>query len=163
MFYIGIDQSYTSTGMIVLDDNGEIVEIVNIKTDKSDNIFYRAFDIANNIVMKINEYYPECKVAIEGLAFSMKGNATRDLAGLQFVIVTKVYEKFGFLMEIISPLSLKKFATGNGRAKKVDMFGNLSDKVKKIFIENGFKKSKGLYDITDAYFIALYLKNNFNK
>ena len=162
MFYIGIDQSYTSTGLVVIDDSS-LVEIVNIKTDKKENIFVRALDIGNTIADKINEYYPDCVVGIEGLAFSMKGNATRDLAGLQFVIVSKIYEKFGFLINIISPLSLKKFATGNGRANKNDMVESLPEDVKNTFLENGFKKSKGLYDITDAYFIALYLKNNYNK
>jgi Holliday junction resolvasome RuvABC endonuclease subunit len=162
MYYIGIDQSYTSTGMVIINDDG-LVELINIKTNKSDNIFIRAIDIGNAIVDKIDEYHPDCLIGIEGLAFSMKGNATRDLAGLQFVIVSKIYEKFGILIDIISPLSLKKFATGNGRANKNDMVESLPNDILNIFLKNGFKKSKGLYDITDAYYIALYLKEKYNK
>ena len=162
MYYIGIDQSYTSTGLVVMNDN-ELIELVNIKTNKNENIFIRAIDIGNSIVAKIDEYYPNCFIGIEGLAFSMKGNATRDLAGLQFVIISKIYEKFGILIDIISPLSLKKFATGNGRANKIDMVESLPFDIIDIFLKNGFKKSKGLYDITDAYYIALYLKENHNK
>jgi hypothetical protein len=85
----------------------------------------------------------------------MTGNATRDLAGLQFSIITKIKFILQMDIEIIAPPTLKKFATGSGRASKIDMINALPPEVYEHFTkEKKWKKSSGLTDVTDAYFLA---------
>lgn len=164
MFYIGIDQSYTSTGLIVLNDSSEIVLCKIVSTDKSDDIFKRAWQISEELLDAIGKFAP-CCISIEGLAFSMTGNATRDLAGLQFLIVSKIKFVSGLNISIVSPPSLKKFATSNGKAKKNDMIDALPEDVFDYFTKTlKIKKSKGLTDVTDAYFLAKHtFENNASK
>jgi hypothetical protein len=37
------------------------------------------------------------------------------------------------------------------------MYDNLPISVKSMFIDSGLKKTKGLYDVTDAYYLAKFL------
>lgn len=154
-YYIGIDQSYTSTGICILDENCELYLSEIISSDKNDNIYERALQIKNKLNHIISNLNSEnIFIAIEGLAFTMTGNATRDLAGLQFVLITYMLENLNKTPVIISPPSLKKSATGNGKADKNAMIEALPAEIKDFFITQGFKKTKGLTDITDAYFLA---------
>jgi len=160
MYYIGIDQSYTSTGFVVLDETKNMIDCLIFTSLQTDDIFKRSWDISEQIINEIIKY-PKCKLAIEGLAFAMRGNATRDLAGLQFTIINKI--KFLLCKEIviIAPPSLKKSATTNGRASKEEMIAALPEKIYKYFtIDKNWKKSRGLTDVTDAYFLAYHLIEN---
>ena len=162
MVYIGLDQSYTSTGYCVLNDD-EIIDFGTIKTDPSESIHRRAGTAAKGIVDVINNY-PESKVSIEGLAFGIRGSATRDLAGLQFVIMDRIYNQTHVDdVLIITPKTIKKFATGSGgsakkKVGKKDMFDSLPSDVQDLF-KSKYKPTSGLYDITDAYYLAKVLQN----
>lgn len=153
MRILSIDQSYTSSGIVMFDD-GEVTHIENFKTSKEENIFKRAQLVAERIRQLAHTFEPHI-IAIEGLAFGMRGNATRDLAGLQFVIIVELQIRHGYDVEIIAPLSVKKFATGNGRAKKEELMSatptNILDRFKD---ELGVKKTTGLLDMVDAYWIG---------
>jgi len=163
MFYIGIDQSYTSTGMVILNEKKELVSTKILSTNAKDDIFKRSWELSEEIVEEIKCYQP-CLISIEGLAFSMTGNATRDLAGLQFLIVSKIKFILNHDITIVAPPSLKKFATGNGKAKKEDMINSLPVEIFDYFTKTlKIKKTKGLTDLTDAYFLASYLLENKNK
>lgn len=160
MIYIGIDQSYTSTGFVVLDENKKMLDCKVFTTDKKDDIFKRAWELSNDIVREVNKY-EECKIAIEGLAFAMRGNATRDLAGLQFSIVSKIKYMIEKEIDIVAPPTLKKSATGNGKASKEEMIEALPKDVYEVFTgEKNWKKSRGLTDVADAYFLADFLIQN---
>ncbi len=160
MKYIGIDQSYTSTGFVVLDDSKKIVECEIFSTPKTDDIFKRSWELSETIITEIDKY-DECKLAIEGLAFSMRGNATRDLAGLQFSIINKVKFVLSRDIVIVAPPTLKKSATGSGKASKEEMIDALPKDVLELFTKDrNWKKSRGLTDVTDAYFLARYLIEN---
>lgn len=161
MNYIGIDQSYTSTGLVILDDKKNIIDCKTLSTPKTDDTFKRAWDMSEMIIHEIKKY-PECMLAIEGLAFSMRGNATRDLAGLQFSIVNKIKFILKKEISVIAPPTLKKSATGSGKASKEEMISALPKDVYELFTgEKNWKKSRGLTDVADAYFLACYLiKNN---
>lgn len=158
MHYIGIDQSYTSTGYCILDDNG-IVDF-GIYVSVPDDIYGRAKYIGIKLTELVNSY-PESLVSIEGLAFGMRGSATRDLAGLQFVIIDRLLSNTHLKdIKIISPKSIKKFATGSGgsskkKVTKKDMFASLDDYTQSWF-KSRYKATKGLYDVTDAYYLAKY-------
>ena len=156
MVYIGIDQSYTSTGYCVVDQ--DVIEFGTIKTDPTDSIYRRAGHAADEIIDLINKY-PEANVSIEGLAFGIRGSATRDLAGLQFVILDRIYNHTRIEnVQIITPKTIKKFATGSGgstkkKVTKKDMFDSLPEETQALF-KTQYKPTNGLYDITDAYYLA---------
>jgi len=149
---MGIDQSYSCSGIVIF-KNKKIVYADVFKTSKIDDIFTRANAVANHILNLALTYKPSL-ISIEGLAFGMRGDATRDLAGLQFTIINKLRFCGRFNVSIVTPNSVKKFATGSGKAKKVDMFEALPQKTKKKFLDLGVKKTTGLYDLTDAFWIG---------
>ena len=119
MKILGIDQSYNSSGIIVLNDD-DMIHYECFKSNKEQNRFGQAYEIAMYIAKIVDTYEPDI-IAIEGLAFGMKGNVTRDLGGLQFVIIAHLQEVMKREVQIIAPLTVKKHATGNGRAKKNEM------------------------------------------
>jgi Holliday junction resolvasome RuvABC endonuclease subunit len=161
MLILGIDQSFTNSGLVI-NDNGNITHAEVYSTDKNDDIFKRAWDISEHICDLANKHKADL-ISIEGLAFGNFGNATRDLAGLQFLIVSKLKYLHDFRVEIISPKELKKFATDKGNAKKQEMLEAVPQKTKDFFMVNlGLKKTKGLYDVVDAYFLSTIILNKFD-
>ena len=153
---LGIDQSMSCSGLVIFEDL-EMTYHGVIKTSKEDgSIFVRFNDITNQILKLIKEYNID-DINIEGIPFGrLPGNASRDLAALQGVIVSKILEVYDKECIIIPPTAVKKYATGKGNAKKVDMLEAVPEKHRNMFIESGFKKTTGLYDLADAYFIALF-------
>jgi len=152
MKILGIDQSYTSTGVVLLED-GALLKGHKFSANKTMNRFGQAYEIAIHLAGIVDEFKPDV-IAIEGLAFGMRGNVTRDLGGLQFVIISHLQEVKGREIEIIAPTSAKKFATGSGRAKKEEMIESLPESVHSYFVGLGVKKTTGLGDLADAYWIA---------
>ena len=161
-YYLGVDQSFTSSGFVVMDETGAVIEHGLVKTKKSDtlDIFDRALIIADAIVALVQKYNPKF-FAIEGLAFGMTGSATRDLAGLQFVVNTNLRRVAKYAKEqmiIVTPRSLKTFATQSGKADKEAMYNALPEDFKKALIAGNYKKSTGLYDLADAYWLANFCR-----
>lgn len=155
MRVLGIDQSYTSTGVTVIDSDDDVDLLYYYSIIRS-NIEQDKFDRAKQISSVLQDLCRANKpnyVGIEGLAFGMRGDATRDLAGLQFLIVNKIRE-LEIKVFIIAPNSVKKIGAGKGNAKKEEMYAALPLEVKTKFLATGAKKTTGLYDLTDSYFIA---------
>lgn len=148
---IGIDQSFNHCGIVVLNKHQDIIESQVIKSNKQNDIFDRANDVAQQLFNVCIKFNPT-KIAVEGLSFNSRGNASRDLAGLQFVIINKLRTKFkNNQIIIISPQTIKKYATKRGNSKKNQLFDMLPDDIKVYFNNLGLKKSNGLLDLTDAY------------
>lgn len=153
MKIIGIDQSFTCSGLVVFEDE-KIIEFNAIKSNKEDDKFNRAVFIIDEIFKLYDKHKPDI-MRVEGLAFGTSGNATRDLAGLLFSIIThgiKNYTNFNY--EIVSPKQVKRFATGSGKATKTQMIEALPEDVRMLFENENYKKTTGLADLADAYFIG---------
>ncbi len=148
---MGIDQSFTCSGVVVT-DGAEILHFETIKTSKTDDIFTRASSIAAALV-DIARRWGCTHANIEGLSFGSVGNVTRNLAGLQYVVVTQLMAA-GLTVDVIPPQTVKKFATINGRADKAAMIAALPLNVFQMFSATGYKKSTGLADLADAYYLA---------
>lgn len=166
-YFLGIDQSYTSAGYCIVDEAGDVVKFGTIKTSEQNNgdIFKRALHVATTLISIASEYNIR-QIGLEGLAFGKFGNATRDLAGLQFVIITNFHTQTSHTtssFDIISPNMLKKFATNKGKASKEDMTAALPEAVLDSFKASNFKKSTGLYDLADAYWIARHTQMTYQK
>lgn len=159
---IGIDQSYTSTGVCVMTDDKEVLELYTMRTPVTvGDVFARADAVSNKLAAVVTKYTP-IGIGLEGLAFAMTGSATRDLAGLQFTVVNKLRYAYGFHNIVIpSPNTVKKLATGKGNAKKDALYDALPDDIKKRIEASNYRKTTGMYDVTDAYWIAVYTLEHF--
>ena len=156
--FLGIDQSYSSTGTVILDEQSNIIDVSIISSQKTVDFFERAWIITQELNALIKKYKPS-HIALEGLAFGGIGNATRQLSGLQYTIINNFRKDpdIGIDCLVITPTTVKKFATTKGSSKKEELYNCLPDSAKEKFTEMGLKKTKGLYDATDAYWIAKYL------
>lgn len=154
---MGIDQSLNGTAVCIVDNNNLLFFCV-IRTDKTKTVFERTLHVALSISELYASHIPD-SINIEGLAFAMRGDATRDLAGLLFTIVNVLSLKHpGVVPNLIPPTTLKKFATGSGKAKKENMIAALPDIDRQRFIDAKFKKTTGLADLADAYWLSMYAK-----
>ena len=96
--------------------------------------------------------YKVTDIAIEGLSFGSRGDATRNLAILFGVICSRLNIDNPYT---VAPTSLKKFATGNGRADKKEMLANIENYNETLFTElNKLTIKAGKYDIADAFYLA---------
>lgn len=154
-----IDQSISCTGWVILLGK-ELVDFGCIKTSKTDGELYDRVDIITTLLDDIAGFPPaygfgnisiHCR---EGLGFgSSNSNASRDLAYL----VGAIENKFGTPFKEVPPTSLKKFATGVGKGKdKQPMIDALPVEVRQRFLDAGYKKTTGLADLADAYWIGRY-------
>ena len=116
---IGIDTSLTGTGIVVL-ENGKITKQQLIKSkpsgDKPVNEVKRIQKIVEEIELIVSEYMPRIAV-IEGLAYLAKGTSLVQLAALNYM-TRAMLMNYHIPFVIVFPTTLKKFATGNGAAKK---------------------------------------------
>lgn len=147
--FLGIDQSYTSTGWVVVDVAGRIKGDGVIVTTNERTIFERSRDVATQIGEVIARFQPTT-VAIEGLSFGSFGNTARDLAGLQFTIINL---NANTPFQVVAPTAVKKFATGSGKASKQEMLEATPTHVLRHF-RSRYKNTTGLFDVVDAYWIA---------
>ena len=163
VYFMGIDQSFTSTGIVILNRFGTVIFTEIIQTDKKLSDFQRSWNIFYRIYHIIQQYGIKY-IGIEGLAFGKFGNATRSLAILQGVLVTNLLylKELGSTItsvdtnvEIITPTTLKKFATGAGRADKTAVIKNIPDYILKRWREQ--YHAKCINDLADAYFLAKYM------
>jgi crossover junction endodeoxyribonuclease RuvC len=151
---LGIDQSYTSSGLCLVDETGTLLEFERYKSYATMDTYARALAVALHICDYITKHKPT-EIKLEGLAFGIRGNATRDLAGLIFTIINVVQMKHpGMKYKVVAPTSVKKKATGSGKAKKVDMIAALPEYIRTKFEESGVKKTTGLGDLADSYWIS---------
>ena len=157
MRILGIDQSYTSTGFVVIED-GKLIYAEKYVSAKSMDKFERAWMVARRAVEIADEYSADA-VGLEGLAFGGKGNATRDLAGLQWAVAINLKVLNAYATEVIGIGTAKKLACGKGNAGKEVLVDCLPPDVRKYFDELGVKKTTGLGDLSDAYWIGMVLYN----
>lgn len=156
---LGVDQSLTSTGLVFLQDGVLKNEsfAMRLTSNKDHNQYQRVMEICNAFGDIMDKSKPD-RVVFEGLAFGAKGNSVRVLAGVQFGLVVEClrrgYEVNSNLF-IVTPNAVKKFATGVGNANKDAMFKALPNDVRETLLKVA-KKTTGLYDVTDAYWIAKF-------
>jgi Holliday junction resolvasome RuvABC endonuclease subunit len=154
MLKLGVDQSLNGTAWVVIDQAGVLINFGVIRSDKAASDFSRASSIAYAIRDVYTAYKPS-QIAVEGLAFGAPGNATRQLAGLQFTIAHVLeYQCNSPPIQVIAPTSVKKRATGKGNSKKQEVHDALPEPVRNAFATAGYRKTTGAFDLSDAYWIA---------
>jgi len=159
---IGIDQSFTSTAVVIMDAKDDryldscIISTKKVKDDRLDKI-YRARYISDQLISFINQISKEYdatiqRVNIEGIGFGARGNVTRDLAGLQYMMIDAIINRLDTNPGVIAPTSLKKFATGKGNADKASVMDATPEYLKLVFLRT-YKKAS-LNDFCDAYWLC---------
>jgi len=160
MRIIGIDPSYSCTGICILEDE-DLIHAECFKTTTARNHFERCYDIAQYLGALVNEWDIE-QVQIEGLNLGVRrSDVTRDLAGLFYTIVIQLSIVQNLPTNIIAPTSVKKYGAHYGWAKKEDMIAALPDAVRDYFFSLGYKKTTGIADLADSFFIAQIYHKEF--
>lgn len=158
---LAIDQSFTHCAYVIA-DNDKVITFGVLTTDKERNHHERAFTLAGKLVELIMLNQIE-RVVLEDLAFGSAGNVAKSLAGLLYVLVhtclmyNAMYE-LNIGLDLVSPTSLKKFATGSGKADKAGVVEATPKDVVKMFTDAQYKKTTGLTDLCDAYWLSQYTK-----
>jgi crossover junction endodeoxyribonuclease RuvC len=111
--YIGIDPSLTSTGVVILDEKGNLIESRRI-VPKTKNAA-RLVEIENAIWDYLK---PPNKIALEGYAYG--SFAGREVIGELGGIIRRALYLQGSTYVIVPPATLKKFAA-KGNAKKDEL------------------------------------------
>jgi len=112
---VGLDPSLRATGLALPD--GELLTITTPSCSTLDDRIERVRHVVGKVGVRA---HVGSLVVIEGPAFGMNNKATHELAGLWWALVVRLAEQ-GNQIAVLSPGQLKKFATGNGNAKKPDM------------------------------------------
>ena len=143
--FVGIDQSYSSTGVVVIDGDSITARAIKAGTPK-DPFHIRLSDL----ITKIKVLLPDPKdtlIYMEGAAYAATYNVFM-LGELSGALKMFFYQS-GYAYEIVQPTVLKKFATGSGQANK---------KMIKESVQERWGFKSGCDDINDAFVLAQIAK-----
>lgn len=142
--YLGIDQSLTHSGFVLLDDEGVFVIAYALKPGKMRGV-ERLLHIEGFLNDKFLTAFQDLKVCMEGYSYGNMFGKAFELGELGGVI--KCWAGSGL---IVAPTTLKKFITGKGKLEKgIDK----KDIIPRIVKEKwGFKTKDD--NIADAYGLA---------
>jgi crossover junction endodeoxyribonuclease RuvC len=144
---IGIDLSWSNTGLAALNQSGEVLQFRSIKTNPKDDKWKRANRIVHEILEFVDQFGTSL-IAIEGYSFGSKFNRENmgEIGGI--VRYNLWIHKYEFID--ISPTNLKKFATGKGNATKEEMVSYANSK--------GFQCKD--HNVCDAFALAKMLQES---
>lgn len=171
---LAVDQSMTGSGVVVLEhipnlgkgnDCNEVVHVEVIRTSKgNDDFVLDTFERASVIGRRLNQIAEEHKpdyIVFETPSLASKGNATRTLPMLLGSLLAQMechITREGVKLLTVPPTSLKKFATGKGNSDKDGMVQAIADHYPELHGQlMAMPKSKGRYDITDAYWLTQWV------
>jgi crossover junction endodeoxyribonuclease RuvC len=147
--YVGIDPSLSGTGLVILDETGDIIEAVSLKAGKEDDPL-RFMKLTERIMKYLNPATD--KVLIEGFSFGSRGKGVSTMYGIGWCI--RIYMQMSSISwQEVAPTALKKFASNKGNAKKEDL-------VLPVYKKWGFESSSN--DITDGFVMAKMAWSMYN-
>lgn len=147
-FYVGMDLSLIGTGIVVIDNKGDIINktLLNVKSE-----WYECME------QHINDVFEQCKfvanitrleaIAIEGLSYMSSSPTAHERTSLHYMIRCYLYNN-GVNFEIVPPKTLKKWTTNNGNADKKEMM-----EIAYLKWGNKFEDD----NLCDAYCLARYI------
>lgn len=161
VYFIGIDQSMTHTGITIFQKaefSEKIIISKGFETNTELSFEERLLSIKSFLKRCILDYLPEeTFIAIEGLAFNRSpSNNSAMLFGLFSVIITMLTEE-QYRYKIIPPKTLKKFATNDGSADKHLMLTSIEENIiEELKNLSKVKSKKKFEDIVDSYWLSKY-------
>lgn len=156
-YFAGIDPSITNTGVVVLDEHGQVALAFNGKESYARPYKRGAYDIdhyqrqADYIGGKLRPYALRA-IAIENYSYGSihKGLCLGEYGGVLKYVLRQVFPAIQPLL--VAPTRNKLFATGNGGAGKDPV--KVSAMLDSQALSDLGKKLTD--DICDAYFLAKY-------
>ena len=139
MVIVGLDLSLTASGMVAIDDRGDVISAKTFgyglkRTSSAERKLKRLLHIASEVCTFVQEMASEpntslddIMVIIEGYAYSARGSQN-DLAELQGAVKTQIYLMFKIVSESIPSSKARKLVLGRGRLKKDEIIEGLEDK-----------------------------------
>jgi Holliday junction resolvasome RuvABC endonuclease subunit len=123
--YIGIDQSYSGFGLVVLDETGHCHQksLLKYPLNKFKDEGARLVKIYDDLLMFFSlyaNYNATVQIGMEGYAYGAKLNREK-LGELGGVVKLVSYLVFESTPTSIAPTTLKSFIAGSGKASKQDM------------------------------------------
>lgn len=160
MITIGIDQSLTGTGLIVL-INGHVYKHTTIATNSSENLIDRVGFIRKTLnstitqVAKLSADETEVVIAIEGFSFASRGKSVFDIGYLGWRIKEDLRnmenaKTIKYWLDV-PPTVVKKFATGKGNAPKELILQQVYKRWNEEFGDNNQADAYVLAKIAEAY------------
>jgi crossover junction endodeoxyribonuclease RuvC len=149
---LGIDPSICGTGLVHLNEYGDIIKQTLIKSDIKPVDPIDDLNRLNDICSKIGRRL-DCVelVVMEGLAFmATKTTSLCQLSALNYFIRDRINNR-GIKFLIVPPTQLKKFITGKGNCKKELMLLETFKRYELSFTNNNICDAYGLAKIGHAY------------
>lgn len=149
MRFIGIDPSISGTGLVILNEDGEVVEAISLRAGDEDDPL-RFMKLTKRLRKHLNPATD--RVLVEGFSFGSRGRSVSTMYGLGWTIrILLEGEKFHW--GEAAPTALKKFACNKGNAKKEDL-------ILPVYKKWGFESDSN--DIVDAYVLARMVYSMYN-
>lgn len=152
--FVGIDQSYTGFGLVVLDNNGHCHQksLLKYPLNKFKDEGARLVKIYDDLIMYFAIHQgsgAQIHIGMEGYAYGAKLNREKlgELGGIVKLVSNLV---LGVSPQVIQPTALKQFVTGSGRADKEAMLKEIQSIDPEITDHN----------LADAYGIALLIQSS---
>lgn len=149
--FVGMDPSFNGFAIVVLDKDGEIIEQKlfgsDSKSEPEDRLIEleSEFDFIPNIVCLHS-------VCIEGPSYASQGAYILQMGALHFMIRIMLKRR-DVPFKVVAPGTLKKFVTGDGRAKKDLM-------LLKVYKKWGVEFDND--NLADAYSLARLALEDYN-
>jgi Holliday junction resolvasome RuvABC endonuclease subunit len=150
MLRVGLDLSTTSSAVVLINEKGYMVDFFLIQPNKALDILDRIIVIGQEI-RDILGYYKLDIQATNIESGALYGKGKRNELAMLNGLVYFISRDLGLETHTTPPTTVKKKATGNGRASKDDMFQALPKIIQSRFEKSEYKK---LDDLTDAYHLA---------
>lgn len=190
--YIGIDYSMTSPAMTIKNSTHTMMMALSkndklVKSELEGNFldgtgFMVAFrpypeyetsverfnsigDIFSETIGFYRDMYPlhKINIAMEGYSYGSSSSSTVEIGENGGVLKNKLFKRYNLVPEIIAPTSLKKHATGNGKAEKKDMHQSFLE-LTGIDLSNELKRSMNtspVSDLVDSFWIAHWIQDQY--
>lgn len=143
--YCGLDFAFAKNGLVVIDENSNIITkeliVTTVKQIDEERLVYVVESFEKYLLPHLESIK---SVYIEGLSFGSKGQAVSQLGACHYLTRIFLYQN-NFNYRVITPGQLKKFVTGKGQCKK------------DLILLNVYKKWGVEFDddnIADAYSLA---------
>ena len=117
-----------------------------IKLRNADNLSIEIINLLDTVNTDLIK-----EIRIEGFSYASKGNSFIDLITYNTFLKVKLIQKFGHIIKVVPPKTLKKAYTGNGNASKCDMMRHFmsidKSKFQKKIEDLNFIKEEGEFNI----------------
>lgn len=123
--FIGMDFAYAKNGIVIINENADIIlQAIIVTTPKrsDEERLIQIYDFLDKIEQEDIKL-----VYLEGLSYGSQGRSVSQIGAVHYLTRIFLYKnKINY--KIISPSELKKFITGKGNAKKDLMLLNIYKK-----------------------------------